>query len=120
MMMIPNRLTLGYAPSATTEAQADCAKRPVGDGKGCRRLAQGVIIGRNRLDFVSDDNVITPAMLSAIRQQLVDVYVEECEALGIQVSVDDVMTAFRPRLLFLADSARLRRMRRSCGYRGSR
>ncbi len=52
--------------------------------------------GRNRLDFVSDDNVIIPAMRNAIRRQLVAVYVEECEALGIKVSVDDVMTALSP------------------------
>jgi hypothetical protein len=35
-------------------------------------------------------------MRSAIRRQLAAFYVEEANALGIKISVDDVMTAFRP------------------------
>jgi hypothetical protein len=53
------------------------------------------MVGRSRLDLV-DDSVITPAMRSAIRRQLVAIYVEECVALGIKISVDDVLSAFQP------------------------
>lgn len=56
---------------------------------------RGVMVGRSRLDLV-DDSVITPAMRSAIRRQLVAIYVEECVALGIKISVDDVLSAFQP------------------------